>query len=67
VNWSSRIPPRPLRRSTSPYPIRFRAVCSCGWSMGAHEVDRAGGAAYAHGVLTGHVDTVEVVRADDIS
>jgi hypothetical protein len=35
--------------------------------MGAHEVDRAGGAAYAHGVLTGHVDTVEVVRADDIS
>lgn len=66
VNWSSRVPPRPPRRTTNPYPIRFYAICACGWRQGTHELDRASGAAYTHGVLTGH-EAVEVIRADELA
>lgn len=66
MTWSSRVPAQPPRRSTNPYPIRFYAICACGQlRQGTHDVDRAAGIAYAHGVRTGH-EAVEVIRADDL-
>lgn len=61
MNWSSRVPPRPIRRSTTPYPPRYRAVCQCGWHTNTHDAAQTGNAAYAHAVLTGHTGAVEII------
>lgn len=66
MTWASRVPPRPPRRTTNPYPIRFVALCGqCPWRMGSYDLDRAEGAAAVHPRLTGH-EGVEVVRAEEV-
>jgi hypothetical protein len=71
VNWSSRVPPRPPRRTTNPYPPRFAAVCGeCGGGViaRAYDLDRVEGAARVHGQLKpGHGDAVEVVPIEVVS
>lgn len=66
VNWASRVPPRPLRRTTNPYPVRFVAVCGqCGWQAGYYDLDRVETTARVHIRLTGH-EGVEVVCAEEV-
>jgi hypothetical protein len=45
--------------------VQFFAICACGWKLGTHDLKRAEGAAYTHGVLTEH-EAVEIIRAEDL-
>lgn len=66
MNWSKRVPVRAPRRTTSPYPVRFVAVCGeCGWRQGYYDLDRVETTAAVHTRLTGH-EGVEVVRAEEV-
>jgi hypothetical protein len=71
VNWSSRVPPRPPRRTTNPYPPRFAAVCgACGGGViaRAYDLARVDRAAEVHGELQGgHAAFVEVVPIEDVT
>lgn len=66
MNWSTRVPPRPPRRTTNPYPIRFVAVCGYGdLRMGSYDLHVAEGSADWHRTATGH-EAVEVVPAAEV-
>lgn len=66
MNWAKRVPARPPRRSTNPYPIRFVAVCGqCPARQGYYDLDRVEGWAAVHATLSGH-DAVEVVRSEEV-
>lgn len=65
MSWGSRIPARTPRKNSDPYPVQFFAICACGWKLGTHDLKRAEGAAYTHGVLTEH-EAVEIIRAEDL-
>jgi len=68
MTWASRVRPRPPRRTTNPYPIRFAAVCGmCSGHaiMRAYNLRVAEGAAEWHrNSHPEHADTVEVVPVE---
>ena len=66
MNWSSRVPARPPRRTTNPYPTRFVAICGeCGWIMEYFDMDHATTAAERHMYMRLH-EGVEVVRTEEV-
>lgn len=66
MNWGKRIPARAPRRTTTPYPVRFVAVCGeHGMKYGLYDLHVVERYKEVHVELTG-CESAEVVRAEEV-